>query len=527
MTDLGGSELPITALIKATNVNFTNGWIEKAPGAIRYNVSGGFTAGVVACQDYWPTILSQRMIVATSDGKIWKDYGDRGFNNMVPIATGIASGKLDNTCQIVIAGNEAANNVKKVFIFSNGKAQIQVISGDSQTVGAIGSPATDWPNPSISSNPQSIFPKFGIVHRNRLWCFMKSQYYASSATNHEDFQTSNAILTGSMGPGQGGDILGGIVYKSRLYVIKEGDLIYQLNDTDASSTNWYFTLFAQGLGVSSIHALVQVIDDLIIGNNTGALTSYTATQAYGDVKQGDIFKNARVSKYFREYTSKTGIPFMHAIYYSEKGLALFSTRSTFTTFNDTIIQLDVSNPQTPKFGLWNHYQADCLSLRRDSENIMRPMYGAKDGYVYLASRETRAVNGAAYTAEFKIPYFDMRHLDPTMSAKDKQFDFLSCTFTPDGNHSLNVDVYIDGRFNETVSITQTIDTNYLGAFKLGTSILGVEEEQTVIVPLHGMGKRISLRCYNGNALESFKVSQLSIGFKVNGENSVSLPGQGG
>ena len=118
-------------------------------------------------------------------------------------------------------------------------------------------------------------------------------------------------------------------------------------------------------------------------------------------------------------------------------------------------------------------------------------------------------------------------MEPTLAHKNKIFDHLGVTFTPDGNHNLNIDVWIDGRFSETISFTQTVDTNYLGQFKLGTSVLGVEEEQTIWKPLHGSGRRISFRGYNGVANENFKASLLSVAFRPAGENATVLPSMGG
>lgn len=530
MTDAGSSELPITALIRAENCNFAPGYIEKAPGAIVYNLGGAFTSGIVNMIDYWPTAIQQRLIVATADGKIWKDYGDRRFSNMTPIATGVGNGLLSTSSQFVLGGNEVAGNPKLIFLFT-GNSQVQVISGDTNSIGAISNPAVDWPNATAatSSNLQSIYPKFGLIHRGKLWAFCRSIAYGSSSTNHQDFQTSNAILVNNVGPGEGGDIIGGFVYKSIMFVFKQGGFIYRLVDTDTSASNWYFTKFAEGLGIANIHAAIQVIDDLLIGNDTGVITSYTATLNYGDVKQSDIFKQAKVSQYFRQYTSISGVPYMQGIYYSEKGLALFPMRSTYTTKNDCMVQLDVSNPAVPKFGLWNHYQADCITLRRDLQNISRPIYGGTDGNVYLADWQTWAIAGAAYTASFKTPYFDMSHMDPTLASKDKLFEQISCVFTPTGNTYLNVDVWVDGRFVQTVNLTQTVDTNYLGAFTLDSSTctLGSEDEQTVYAPISAQGKRISLRGYNANALETFKVSKLNVGFRIAGENPTILAGQGG
>lgn len=523
-TDAGSSEIPYTNLIKANNINYTSSYLEKAPGAIRYN-NVAFTSGIVGLIDYFPTFAQQRMLVLTADGKLWKDYGDKTFNNNSPIATGLGNGYLNNSCQMVIAGQEVSGNPKLVFIFSNGNSQIQVLSGDSNSVAQISLPASDWANANASAgtNLSGIYPRFGINHLSRLWVFSKSIAYASNPSNHQDFQTSNAILVNNVGPGDGGDIVGAAVYKGTLLVFKEGDIVYALNNSSVSSSNWFFYKFGEGFGISSIRGFAQVLDDLVIVNSNGNLTSYQATLKYGNITQGDIFKQAKVSKYFREYTDRSGISSNQSVFYPYKGVGLFTSKTTYKPNNDAIIQMDVADPQNPKFGLWNHYQADALALRRDPIlNIPVPMYGGTEGYVYLADRADRAIAGSSYTGEFKTPYIDFRHMDSSLAQQNKLFDHLAVTFTPDGNHKLSVDVWIDGRFSETLNFSQTIDSNYLGSFVLGKSKLGVEEEQTLVLPLHGLGRRISFRGYNSNAYENFKVSLLSVGFRISGVGATSL-----
>lgn len=634
LTDMAPSQIPFDRLTRVVNCDYGLGYIQKAPGALAYNRTA-LSAGVVALLDYWPTTYKQRLFAATSDGKIWRDTGDRWFsggNGTVSTAIATGLGTLTNACQFVVGGNEDAGNDKKVFFFSGGLAQIKVCSGDNSAFASISQPAADWPNPTVSSNPQSFFPKFGLMHRNCLWAFAGSTAYKSNSADHEDFVTSNAILVAPVGPGEGGDITGAFVYKQKLFAWKDGDLLYILNDTDDSPANWFFVRFTSGLGISSWHAACGVLDDMIIGNITGKLTSFKATQAYGDFLQADLFKQTRVSKFFSDNTTPMGNKFQQCLYYPDRGIAFFTGRTKGRQNNDCLIQLDVSQPDTPRYGLWTHLSPDCLGLRRDTSNILRPMCGASDGYIYLMDREDRAVSvgytvqelslgrppnagsialtykgntsaliswnttaanlqaqlrllpglefvvvdtdtdwtwttnraflvsmyncgiapeaiesttntltGAfgdcpytnvqdfsdltvAYTGEFRTADLDMRHLDPGIAHKNKLWEWLGVTFQEEGNYTLSVDVWIDGRFRETISFAQTVDTNYAGAFTLGASgsVTGGLDEKTIWKPLHGVGRRITFRCYNAGNNENFKVSMLSVGFKVSGEQATRL-----
>lgn len=509
------SRIPPTALIKAFDVDFGPGYIQKAPGSIRYNAGFALSNPIISVIDYWPNLQTQRMFAATSDGSIYRDIGDRTFSGTTAIKTGL--GPLNVNAQFTVGGAEIPGNEKKLFFFSNGTAQLQVLLGDEATFAAVSAPAADWVSPN--------FPRTGVIHRNRLWAFVGNHYYASMTSNHQNF-TDTTVLTGTVGPGDGGDILSVYIYKGKMLLFKEGDLVYYLNDADTNSDNWYFAKLGEGFGIASSHAATMVLDDLLVGNNTGSVTSYQAVQALGDVKSGDIFREAKVSKFFRENISLSGVTYQQALWYPEKHLVMLTARTKGGTANNAMIILDVQNPSDPRYSLWKKDAADCLALRRDIYNIKRPIYGAADGYVYFMDREDRSIgtmgSGSAYTGEFKTPHLDFSHIDPNLGHKDKNFDFLGVTFQEEGAHNLSVDVYLDGRLSETVTFSQTIGTNYCGAFVLGTSTLGCEDDKTRWQPIRGQGKRISFRCYNSGNNENFKVSQLTVGFTVSAEDATRL-----
>jgi hypothetical protein len=510
MSDVAPGTIPPTALIKAYDVDFGPGFIQKGPGSLRYNLTV-LPAPIVALTDYWPNVYTQRMFAATSAGNIYRDIGDRTFTGATAVATGL--GALTTRAQFVIAGNEVAGSPKKIFFFSDGVKQAQVLSGDTSTFADIATPATDWVTPN--------FPKFGLTHRNQLWAFQGTRYYASLTSSHETF-TGAGTLSGTVGPGDGGDITAAYVYKGKMLIFKEGDVVYFLNDSDSDQDNWYFAKLGEGFGIASPHAAVQVLDDLLIGNNTGSVTSYAATQKYGDIASADIFRQAQVNQFFRENTSFSGFPYMHTLWYPEKHMVMFTARTMANTKNNALIMLDVQNPSAPRYSLNKRDQADCLALRKDIYNVKRPMYGSADGYVYLMDREDRLVGGSAFTGEFKTPHLDFRHLDQSLSHKNKTFDFLGVTFQEEGQHNLSVDVFIDGQFSQTVTFPQTIATNYMGTAVMGTSKMGIEDEKTIWKPINGTGRRISFRCYNSGSNENFKVSQLTVGFTVTGEDATRL-----
>jgi hypothetical protein len=504
LTDLPPAQIPPGALIRANNVSYETGLITKAPGARAYN-STALSAGVIALADYWPDIVTQRLFAATSDGKIYRDEGDRLFGGGTAVATGLLN--LDSNSSFVVGGAETTSRSKKLFFFS-GTNQVKVLEGDESTFSNIDSPAADWTTPN--------FPRIALVHRNRLWAFMKQTAYASDTANHENF-TSNYLVQ-YIYPGEGGDVIGAFVFRGRLFVFKEGGLVYFLEDSDADSDNWYWSKLASNFGLASPHGIIQVGNDMIAVNENGSPISYAAVQSFGDIESADILRALQVEDYYRSVTSLSGIRYTHAIYYEAKKQAFFTGRTTYRTTNNLLFHLDFSK-QNPRAAMWTKDQANCLALRKDINYVPRPMYGADDGKVYLLDQEDRLTGASSYTGEIKIGHTDFRYADQSLATKNKLFDYLAVEFVPCGTWDLSIDVYIDGNFSETITFPMDVRDDGLGTFTLDTDLLGREETQTIQKPLHGSGRRISFHCYQAGSNQNFALASLSVGFRVSAEQA--------
>lgn len=511
LTDVAPGLVPSNALIKASSVTLNLGSIEKAPGASAYNTQT-LTNEIVALVDYWPNSVTQRMFAATSAGNIYRDIGDRLFSSGTAVKTGL--GPLTPQTMFVEGGNETAGNPKKLFFFS-GTSQVQVLEGDEATFAAISNPASEWTSPS--------FPTGGIIHRNRLWAFgainAPARVYASDTGNHEQF-TSN-ILSFEVFPGEGGRIIAAYVYKGRLFFFKEGNFIYYLNDEDPDSDNWYVTKLSSGFGIAGPHAVMQVVDNIFAMNSSGSVTDLQAADTFGDVEAADIFSRLQIEQFVRSNVALSGLENTHALYYPAKKQAYLTGKSMYGATNNLLHVLDVSG-QGARFMFWHHISASCLALRRDINNVQRPMFGGTDGYVYLMDREDRDVGGSGYEALFKTPHIDFRELDSGLTFKDKIFDFLAVEFVPQGSWNVTVNVYIDGEFSEAITVPMNVRSDGLDTFELDTDELGREEAQTIMKPLHGIGKRISFEITNSGTRENFRICSLTVGFRVAGENQTRL-----
>jgi hypothetical protein len=507
LTDVPPGEVPRGALIRADNVSFETGLVTKAPGSLRYNLAA-LPASVVGLFDWWPNVVTQRTIAACTDGAIYRDIGDREFSANVAIASGL--GTLTPRCMFVEGGAETALREKKLFFYS-GTAQLMVLAGDADEFEDVDFPAADWTTPR--------FPKFGFTHRNRLWSFMGNRAYASDTADHENNTTNN--LTQAIFPGEGGDLIGGHVFKGRAFVFKEGGFVYFLDDTDIDSDNWVWRKLASNFGLASPHGIIEAANDMIAVNESGSPISYNAVNALGDVESADILRILQIENYVRSVSSLSGLDVLHAVYYEAKKQLFFTGRTSFRATNNTLFHID-ANRETPRAAFWSKDSAECLALRRDLNKIQRPMYGSSDGYVYLMDREDRLVGGTGYTGEFKIGHTDFRFLDEKLAHKNKLFDYLAIEFIPQGTWDLEVDVYIDGTFSETIEYPMDIRDDGLGTFTLGSDVLGREETQTIQRPLHGSGRRISFHCRQTGSNENFALASMTVGFRISAEQATRV-----
>lgn len=515
LTDVTPSELPPNAFLSATNITMTNGHPQKAPGTLKYNTTA-LTDQIVGMFDYWPDPVKQRLIAATADGKIYRDTGSRGFNLNAAIATGL--GTLNPNSMFVEGGKESGAANKKLFFFSDGLNQVKVLNGDGITFVDIENPSTDWVSPN--------YPTVGLIHRSRLWMFQGQNFYASDAADHENF-TSN-FLAGQVFPGEGGSIRGAYVFKGRLFAFKDGGFVYYLEDSDTSSANWFWKKLASNFGLSAPNAIVEVINDMLAGNTSGTVTSYAATQKLGDIASADIFNLAQMENYIRHNLNKTGVQQMHAMYYPEKKQAFFTYKTTYNVANNALIVVDF-NAASPRIYVWEKGTPQCLGLRKDKNGIERPMYGDASGYVHLMDYEDRSEgvtdgdgSGTAYTGSFRTPFMDFRFVDPTLAQKQKHFDYLSLEFVEEGDWNVEVEVFIDDKFSETLTFPMNIRNVHLDGFELDTDRFTGTLTQTFTQPLHGTGRRISFHVKQAGNNQSFQITSMTVGIRLSGDQATKF-----
>lgn len=504
LTDIAADKAPPNALIHAKNVQFVNGMIQKASGALKWNATA-LPSGIVGCYEWKPDVNTKRMVVLTANGSCYKGM-DRQFGTA--IATGI--GELTPNCTFASGGNETSNREKKLFIFTAGASLPKVLTGDGEQLTDIALPSADW--------TQTNRPKCGLIHRNRLWAFAGHVAYASDTGNHENF-TSN-FLAEPVYAGEGGEILGAYVFKGRMFVFKSEGFAYYLDDSSMDDSEWRFNRIDSVSGLSAPNAIVAGINNMYFGNVTGTVTDFAASDKLGGTEAGDLVQNSLFESHLRGNANKVGVTQQHLLYYAEKKLLFATYRSAYYTYNDMLIVFDFSRLDQVRIAYWIKGSPQCLGAYRDVNQIDRPMYGNKDGFLMLMDHEDRLEAGAAFAGEFQIHHLDFSYLGEGMAASEKHFDHLAVHYAPESSGNLFCDYFVDGRYVDTINFEMIqYDGAKLGSMVLGTNRTAQPNTETCVRPLSGSGRTFSAKFYNSGSNQSFQISAITVFFRGGGEKA--------
>lgn len=507
-SDVSQDKITPDFLIRANNVSLADGRIRKELGSRQWNDTV-LAAGVASAFDWNPSSIRQYIATLVKDGKT---YILKDRETTVEVTAKTSSDPAEilivGEPKFVQGGVEAAGSPKKLFLFSGG-SQVQVISGVEETRSSISGPAADW---------ATSFPRFAILHRNRLYAFGNGnnphQVYASSTTDHEDFTTG--ALTFSVFPGDGDTLKSAVLYRGRLFLFKSPRGVYILEDSNDNDTTWFFRKLSDSFGVASSNSALELLDDLLVGNSQASLTSLRAVQRFGDVEFADVLSSLLVEDVIRQEIDEGSVNKQTAIFYSKGKRAMYTYRSSSGTQQDRILNFDITNPSSPKLSFTTKDQPNFLFLRKDKFGIERPFYGSEDGFIYEMEREDRNVAGIGYRGEFQTPHMDLSFINPGFRDLQKRFDRLEILFEQTGDWDLNVDVFIDGTFTETLAFSQT-KGDHLGSFLIGSDQLPSNAPRSAFQPLHGRGRRISFLCYNENFDEEFSIVGMTLYFKTLGQ----------
>lgn len=520
------SQIPFTDLIDATNISMDTGVIQKDYGETQINSGSAVDSGsaIVGGTEYFPVIGTQRQVVATTSGKLFKGSGT-GTTYATTLKTGLGTDKMG---VFVEGGQEVASADKHLFFF-NGNNVVQVLDADGATTHDITTPSVDWSG--------TVQPVSGVIHDGRLFAWGNTNnphmLYYSSIDNHENFSTSGALPGGIflLFPGVGDRNTAGISAFGRLYIFKNPVGIFQVNpfgfETDTVK------IISTRLGCSSPRAIVIADSEIWFQSAVGSVHVLSGVNEFGDVKNSDVTALKNLNEVLDTLVDKTRLDRAVMVYDQQKRRILLSNTKSGSSRNDILIVIDISQPGNPKFSintLKGSYETLWIQKDTSSASIReRPVSGGSDGIVYNLVSDNRYVEAAssvqnAYNSSFQTAYADMSPQDPTsrVASINKHFDFVEPIITPTGNYNLNANIYVDGVLSDSVSFNLGGTGTALGSFILDSSVLGGSNlEINRKVKLSGCyGRRISIQCYNNNANQNYKVSALLIHWRPGEEGLV-------
>ena len=491
-------------LLRATNITYENGTLQKEGGTNKYNGSAITAApSVIGGWDWHPTIGTQRMVVMTDDGELLKDTGAGSFPTTLD--TGLTAS--DVVPVFVDGGQEALANDRKLFVFT-GKNAVQVLAADGATTADIATPPADWSG--------STQPKVGLIHEGRLWGFLRNRAYYSLATNHEDFTTADA---GDLAvfPGESEEIIAAQSFRGLLVIWKKPTGIYLIDTSSATLAQWRVTRMSSSTGAPSPQSAIQVDSDVLFMDQNANFHLLSGVEQFGDISSRNLSQLSDMGPFLRENLNLNMLSNARGIYYPAKREAHFAVAGTGSSTNTRRVVVDFNILTKPRFRFSTRDTAESLWLRKDSEGIPRPVYGDDTGFVRDMDRASRSHDGAGYLGEWQTPHSDFSEVDPKLGTKRKNGQFLEAVIEPTGNFNLSVDVLWDGVITQTVTFNLGESGSSLGSFVLDTDVLAGDSVLNKKVRITGSGRRFSTIGRNNGEGQDFSNARMYLHFKAGDE----------
>ena len=206
------------------------------------------------------------------------------------------------------------------------------------------------------------------------------------------------------------------------------------------------------------------------------------------------------------------------MFYLLKREAHFIMPGIGSLYNSKRLVVDFNRPDKIRFRPSTKDTLASIWLTRDNDGIPHPWGGDQTGAIWRLDQPSKDVNGVGYTSLWQTPHIDFSFADPSLGAKRKNFKFLELIVEPEGNWTLTVDVYLDGKYSQTQQFNMGASGDSLGSFPLGSGVLGSAAVVGSRRRLTGSGKRISLVGTLGGPDQDFSISKALVSFTIAGES---------
>lgn len=438
-------------LLIANNLDFTvPGIAQKEPGSAKSNSTALAGApSVFGGAEFWATETAQRRVIATSDGKLFKDDLTGAF------ATTLKSGLDTSRVMTFFAqgGLESTGRPRLLFIM-NEYDKVQVLSADGVTTSDLATPPTDWN--AAAKGPSFMFRMMTSAGEMMVGGGSPTNtdyLYGSKATDHTDW--TGIVIGFNVYPGLGRKLVAGLQAFSAAFLWKYPRGIFKINESAAAVTGWFALPIHYTVGAAPTpYAVTQVQDGPVafIGANGHLFLMEETSGTLSGVNIIDLtdrnnlnLADAIATQFNKGRLDRAGLHW----YADGKQLwaryaalgASAETRALVIDFNDsTRLRAEITTKDTRE-SMW---------FEQDSDGIARPVFGDNAGFVWKGNTTARTVDGTGYSYVAQTAPTDFSDLEPGYAAR-KAFYRLHLEYEPVGNFDVSCGVFIDGVLKGTVT----------------------------------------------------------------------------
>lgn len=481
---------PFCFVSPSSNINLHEGGWRKRGGTAKVNETAvsGSPRGMGGF-DFQLSNTSYQVFMG-KDGKLYKDP-------TTTLKTGMST---SNYASFDVFGNE-------LFV-CDGDTTPQTWDGSAGSTSNITTPAADW----SGANQPFQCVTHGRGTSRRVWYLFGNAVYYSSLNNGKEVSggTSGKITIDT--PDAAG-LVGMTEWQNRLFVFSRNKT-YIINDIDDDPAFWGYEQAAWTGGAAHWRLLVKTPNDLVVMDRSGEIYSIAAVQSYGDYKRASLARPAFIDNYIRDNVRLGFIEDFHAIYDPVKrAIEFFVVRNGKTTI-DTALVYFIDRPPEEAWSIHNNktatsgYSASCSFLVETSTGVFTVYTIDYSGFIWKLEQTNRNDDGAGYYAGVRlanIPFDNPRI--------QKHFKRGRVVLASQGNHSIQVRIWVDGLAKNGTSISVVASGTTLGSFVLGTDLLGTVLFLDQPFDLGYYGKRLQLEFYNSSVNQDFFFSQILIDYK--------------
>ncbi len=438
----------------------------------------------------------------------------RLFDGTLYIVAVGSDGKIYNTRNSVIKSGWTTSEqyadfaeLNDVLYIVNGHNVPEKWAGSGNTATLTNIPS-DWVTGSV---PKWIV-KHGRGASERLWaggCDNAPNRVYASANGTDDFSDANVISI-DIDTEDGFGIVGAEEYGDRLLCFGK-DKVYVIDDLDSDSINWGYDAAQWEGGASNFRLIEKTPNDVISMSENGQIYSVKALNNYGDYVAASLSKPAFIDEWIQEKLDMSKINQFHMAYDPTlRALKIFVVTLNKTEV-DTALVYFIDRPPQEAWMIHDNtsyssgYNASCSTMVRPSAGVQEVFTGDYSGMVWKLEQTARNDHGRGFYAGFKTPRLNFGNLRVT-----KKYKRGWAVVEGNGNYDLKVRYWIDGNYIEEQTISLTNFGGVLGAFILGSDVLGGDLYEEVSFNIGNRGKRIEFEFYNSEADQNFLISQLVV-----------------